>query len=67
MAEDFKPDPLRMGWQVFATTALPLLAALLYYFRKLAWRRLAEHRPDGIEVLVPVEDAEIEYTLDLPT
>lgn len=60
MAEDMKPDPLRMGWQAYATTALPLLAALLFYARKLAWARLAEHRPDGIEVLVPVEDAEIE-------
>ena len=61
MAEYFQPDPSWTGWQNYATTALLFLAASLFYARKLAWRRLAEHRPDGIDVLVPVEDAEIEY------
>ena len=59
MAEDFQPDLSWTGWH--ATTALLFLAASLFYTKALVWRRLAEHRPDGIEVLVPVEDAEIEY------
>ena len=63
MATDLQSDLSWAGWQRYATTAVLLLVAASFYARKLAWRRLAQNRPDGIEVLVPVEDAEIEYTL----